>query len=99
MRGRWIGEIPEHGGRWEFRISQQYQLVEIEANAGAERMTVLGARLRGEDVRIVANGLVRGRAWNQSFRGTLSGNTMAGEVRVSDGQQVRVLPWKASRQR
>jgi len=97
-RGRWIAEIPGHGGRWEFRISQQYQLVEVEAFAGAERMTVLGARLRGEELRMVATGLVRGRAWNHTFRGTLAGGSIEGEVRTSDGQQVRVLPWKASRQ-
>jgi SAM-dependent methyltransferase len=98
-RGRWSAEIPEHGGRWEFGIGQSYQLIEVEARAGAAAMVVLGARLRGEEIRIYATGLVRGRAWNHVFRGRLSGGAIEGEVRVSDGQNERILPWKASRQR
>ena len=97
-RGRWRAEIPEQGGRWEFTIAQQYQLIDVEARAGASAMTVRGARLRGEDIRVAVTGLVGGKAWNHLFRGTLAGGTIEGEVRVSDGEGERVLPWKASRQ-
>ena len=97
-RGRWAAELPEQGGRWQFSVSQQYQLIEVEARAGAERMIVRGARLRGEDVRIAVTGLVNGKPWNHMFRGTLKGGTIEGDVRVSDGDSERILPWKASRQ-
>ena len=60
-------------------------------------MTVRGARLRGEDIRVAVTGLVGGKPWNHMFRGTLAGGTIVGEVRVSDGDNERILPWKASR--
>lgn len=85
-------------GRWELRIAQSYQMIEVEARAGAAPMIVRGARLRGEEVRIAVTGLVGGKPWNHLFRGTLAGGTMQGEVRVSDGNIERTLPWKASRQ-
>ena len=97
-RGRWIAELPEQGGRWEFTIAQKYQLIDVEARAAANSMIVRGARLRGEDIRIAVTGLVGGKAWNHIFRGTVKGGTIAGEVRVSDGDGERTLPWKASRQ-
>ena len=97
-RGRWALELPEQGGRWELRIAQSYQMIEVEARAGAAPMIVRGARLRGEEVRIAVTGLVGGKPWNHLFRGTLAGGTMQGEVRVSDGNIERTLPWKASRQ-
>ena len=96
-RGRWISEVPEQGGDWDFRIGQQYQLIDVEARAGGARQIVRGARLRGEEIHIAVTGLVGGKAWNHLFRGTLSGATIVGEVRVSDGDTERVLPWKASR--
>ena len=38
-----------------------------------------------------------GKAWNQFFKGTLSGDRMTGEVLVSDGEQQRTIPWTATR--
>ena len=97
-QGRWISELPGHGGHWDFRIGQKYQLIDVEAQAGAERQTVRGARLRGEEIHVAVTGLVGGKAWNHMFRGTIHGGTIEGEVRVSDGEKERILPWKASRQ-
>ena len=97
-RGRWVSEVAEQGGQWNFKIDQQYQLIDVEAQAGAARQTVRGARLRGEEIHIAVTGLVGGKAWNHMFRGTIHGGTIEGEVRVSDGQNERILPWKASRQ-
>jgi SAM-dependent methyltransferase len=66
-RGRWALELPEQGGRWELRIAQSYQMIEVEARAGAAPMIVRGARLRGEEVRISVTGLVGGKPWNHLF--------------------------------
>ena len=97
-RGRWAGEIPGHGGRWEFTIAQQYQLIEVDARVPSGPMTVRGARLRGEEIRVAVTGLIGGKAWNHLFRGTLVDGRIEGEVRISDGEDERTLPWKASRQ-
>ena len=96
--GHWVSEVSGHGGHWDFRIGQKYQLIDVEVQAGADRQTVRGARLRGEEIHIAVTGLVSGKAWNHMFRGTIRGGTIEGEVRVSDGEKERVLPWKARRQ-
>ncbi|MBS0335876.1 MAG: class I SAM-dependent methyltransferase [Proteobacteria bacterium] len=99
-RGRWVAELPEHGGRWEFDIGQQYQSVTVRATVGGGRdLTVRGTRLRGAEVKMVITGLVGGKPWNQFFRGTISGDRMAGEVLVSDGDQQRTIPWTATRRK
>ena len=100
-RGRWVADIPQHGGRWEFEIVQQYQAVSVRSTvAGNERdLTVRATRLRGQEIKMLVTGLVAGKAWNQFFKGTLSGDRMTGEVLVSDGEQQRTIPWTATRKR
>lgn len=100
-RGRWVADIPQHGGRWEFEIAQQYQAVSVRSTvAGNERdLTVRATRLRGQEIKMLVTGLVGGKAWNQFFKGTVSGDRMTGEVLVSDGEQQRTIPWTATRKR
>lgn len=100
-RGRWVAEIPQHGGRWAFEVTQQYQSVGVRATAGGNGrdLTVRATRLRGEEIKMLVTGLVGGKAWNQFFKGTLSGDRMTGEVLVSDGEQQRAMPWTATRKR
>ena len=100
-RGRWVADIPQHGGRWEFDIAQQYQAVSVRSTvAGNGRdLTVRATRLRGQEIKMLVTGLVGGKAWNQFFKGTLSGDRMTGEVLVSDGEQQRTIPWTATRKR
>ncbi len=100
-RGRWVADIPQHGGRWEFDIAQQYQAVNVRSTvAGNERdLTVRATRLRGQEIKMLVTGLVGGKAWNQFFKGTVSGDRMTGEVLVSDGEQQRTIPWTATRKR
>ncbi|CAN0329289.1 unnamed protein product, partial [Phaeothamnion confervicola] len=98
-RGRWVAEIPQHGGTWEFEISQTYQSLDVRARVGGggRDLTVRGVRLRGSEVKMLVTGLVGGKAWNQFFRGTLSGDRISGDVLVSDGDQQRKVPWTATR--
>jgi hypothetical protein len=100
-RGRWVADIPQHGGRWEFEIAQQYQAVNVRSTvAGNERdLTVRATRLRGQEIKMLVTGLVGGKAWNQFFKGTVSDDRMTGEVLVSDGEQQRTIPWTATRRR
>jgi SAM-dependent methyltransferase len=100
-RGRWVADIPQHGGRWEFDITQQYQSVSVRATAGGSGrdLAVRATRLRGQEIKMLVTGLVGGKAWNQFFKGTLSGDRMTGELLVSDGDQQRAIPWTATRKR
>jgi SAM-dependent methyltransferase len=96
-RGKWRFELPEHGGRWEIDVTQQYQVLDASARAGAAQMTVRGARLRGNEIGLAITGLVAGRAWNQQFKGRVADGRIQGEVTVSDGLTRRTLPWTATR--
>ncbi len=101
-RGRWIAELPELGGRWQFDIAQKFQILEVDArvvgSAGGSAMVVRGARLRGEEIRLVVSGAVGGKGYNVLFRGKVAGGRIEGDLRLSDGDSARILPWKASRQ-
>ncbi|MBI1943785.1 MAG: class I SAM-dependent methyltransferase [Betaproteobacteria bacterium] len=98
-RGRWIAELPEHGGRWEFAIAQRYQLLDVDARTPSGALAVRGARLRGEQISLAVSGTVAGRAWNHLFRGRVAGDRIEGEVRISDGGDERTLTWQATRVR
>jgi SAM-dependent methyltransferase len=96
-RGRWIAELPELGGRWQFDVAQKFQVLDVDARAGSAQMVVRGARLRGEELRLAVTGLVGGKGYNLLFRGKVAGGSIEGDLRVSDGETVRTLPWKAVR--
>lgn len=100
-RGRWTSELPQHGGTWGFDISQEFQATQVHASAGRQtggrELRVRGTRLRGLEIRMVITGLVEGKPWNHFFKGVITGDRIAGEVQVSDGEQQRTYPWTASR--
>jgi SAM-dependent methyltransferase len=97
-RGRWIAELPEVGGRWQFDIAQKFQIVDVDARTGGRQMVVRGARMRGESLHMAVTGLVGAKGYNFLFRGRLAGSGIEGDLRVSDGENVKTIPWKAIRQ-
>ncbi len=97
-RGRWVSEMPEHGGRWQFDIAQKYQELDVDARTASGPLMVRGARLRGEEIRLAVTGMVAGKGYNHLFRGRIAGGSIEGEIRISDGDSYRTIPWKASRQ-
>ncbi|MGQ0511105.1 MAG: SAM-dependent methyltransferase [Betaproteobacteria bacterium] len=97
-RGTWVGEVPGHGGRWTFTISQQYQAIEADASVPGGAMAVRGSRLRGEEIRLAIVGTLNGKPWNHLFRGIVAGARIDGELRLSDGEISRTIPWTAKRQ-
>src|SRR5262245_34082614 len=66
-RGRWIAEIPEFGGRWQFDVQQKFQILDVDARTGGKEMVVRGARLRGEVIRLAVTGMVEGKGYNMLF--------------------------------
>jgi len=97
-RGRWIADLPEFGGRWQFDIKQTYQVLDVDARAGGASMVVRGARLRGEEIRLVITGLIGGKGYNTLFTGKVAEGRIEGNIRISDGENYRTVPWKATRQ-
>ena len=96
--GRWRADVPQHGGRWTFRIAQRFQELEVETGAGGRDLLVHASRLRGREIKLAVTGIVGGRAWNHLFEGQIEGGRIAGRLRVSDGNQTRSYPWTATRQ-
>jgi hypothetical protein len=60
-------------------------------------MVVRGARLRGEEIRLVVTGVVGGKGYNVLFAGKVADGRIDGSARISDGESTRMLPWKAGR--
>jgi SAM-dependent methyltransferase len=98
-RGTWASEIPAHGGAWKFLVRQNFQMLDIDAAADERVMLVRSNRLRGEEIKMVVTGQVRGRFWHHLFVGQLRGDRIEGSVTVSDGNQQRSYPWSATRTR
>jgi SAM-dependent methyltransferase len=88
-RGRWSWDMPGHGGRWQ---------MDVDTNLPAGPLLVRGARMRGEEIRVAVTGMINGKGFNHLFRGSVSGDRIEGDVRVSDGEGGRIIPWKATRQ-
>jgi SAM-dependent methyltransferase len=98
-KGAWTSEIPAHGGKWNFRIKQHYQMLDVEVGAQGRDLLVRNTRLRGEEIKLIVTGIVNGRAWHHYFVGRLEADRIAGEVTVSDGNNRRSFPWTATRAR
>jgi len=98
LRGRWVSELPEHGGRWTFEVAQRYQALDVDVRAQGRDLFVRASRLRGDEVKLAVSGVVGARAWNHFFAGRVAGGRIDGQVQVSDGEHTRTYPWKAQRQ-
>jgi SAM-dependent methyltransferase len=96
-RGEWRTDLPQHGGAWRFRIDQNFQQIEVSSMVGGKPIYVRAARLRGEDIKVVATGIVEGRPWNHLFQGRVSGDDIRGELTISNGGETRKIPWTATR--
>jgi hypothetical protein len=96
-RGRWVSEVPGHGGRWTFDIAQRFQELTVDVRAGGRDLLVRASRLRGDEIKLAVTGIVGARAWNHLFAGRIEGGRIAGELTISDGVHTRTYPWQATR--
>ena len=97
-RGKWISDLPELGGRWQFDVTQKYQILDVDARTGSASMVVRGARLRGEEIRLAITGVVNGKGYNTLFAGKVADGRIEGSIRISDGENTKTIPWKATLQ-
>jgi len=97
--GAWASDLGAHGGVWRMRIAQTYQVLDVQVAAQGRDLLVRNTRLRGEEIKLVVTGLVNSRAWHHYFAGQLRGDTIEGQVSISDGNHTRTVPWLATRTR
>jgi SAM-dependent methyltransferase len=97
-RGRWVSDVPAHGGRWSFALAQHFQALEGDVRAQGRDLLVRASRLRGDEIKLAVTGVVGARAWNHLFEGRIDGDRIAGRLTISDGNQTRTYPWTARRQ-
>jgi SAM-dependent methyltransferase len=97
--GTWTSDLGAHGGRWRFEVAQQFQVLDVTAQAEGRDLLVRASRLRGDEVKLVVTGLVAGHAWHHLFVGRMKGDAITGELTLTDGATTRKLPWKAARER
>lgn len=97
VRGVWKSELRDHGGAWEFRMGQNYQVLDVKARGGGQEQSVRGSRLRGEEIRMVVTGVVGARPWNHAFVGRVKDGRIEGQVTISNGEETRAMPWTATR--
>jgi SAM-dependent methyltransferase len=89
VRGNWSVDIPGNGLR--IRIDQVHQVLTIRGERAGKPVNVVGARLRGTEIRFTSFDADGGA---RHYVGTLEAGRMAGE---SEGQEVRPLRWSAAR--
>ena len=95
--GAWSSDLGGHGGTWNFRIGQRYQVLDVQVAAAGRDLLVRNTRLRGEEIKMVVTGLVGARAWHHYFVGQVRGDRIDGQVSISDGNNTRTVPWVATR--
>lgn len=96
-RGRWVSDVPQHGGRWRFDIAQRFQELEVDVRTQGRELLVRASRLRGDEIKLAVTGIVGTRAWNHLFAGRIDGTRIDGELTISDGEHTRTHPWTATR--
>lgn len=92
VEGRWQVAFPGEG--FVLRIERRYQKLSTSGERGGKSVPVLGARLRGTEVRF--NAFDRDGT-SRSFTGRLVGERLVGESHVGTGTSP--MAWSATRQR
>ena len=89
VRGEWAVEMP--GDRFGLRLDQTYQMLSASGERAGKAIHVLGARLRGSEIRFNAFDLDGN---SREFIGRVAGERMSGR---SGGQGIAPLEWTAKR--
>lgn len=86
-RGGWTVELP--GDALRIHIEQRHQVLTIRGERTGKPVSVIGARLRGTEIRFTSFDADGG---SRQFLGRLDGSRMHG---TSDGQDVPTMRWGA----
>jgi SAM-dependent methyltransferase len=88
-RGSWTVDLP--GNALRLHIAQAHQALTIRGERNGRPVNVVGARLRGTEIRFTSFDADGGA---RHFSGTIDADRMAGD---SEGQEIRPLRWHARR--
>jgi hypothetical protein len=86
-RGTWSVDLPEQP--FTLRIEQRYQALATSGERGGRPLPVIGAQLRGTEIRFTA---FDRDGSSRQFAGTVEGGRMSGH---SEGEGVAALRWSA----
>jgi SAM-dependent methyltransferase len=87
VRGTWSVELP--GQAFALRIEQRYQELSTSGERAGKPLAVIGARLRGTEIRFTA---FDRDGSSRQFTGNVDGARMSGDSR---GEGIAALPWSA----
>jgi SAM-dependent methyltransferase len=90
VEGAWHVAIP--GEDFVLRFERRYQKLSASGERGGKSLHVLGATLRGTEIRFTS---FDRDGTSRQFTGRLEGDRLVGESRV--GNDARPLPWSATR--
>ena len=96
--GTWQWRLA-HGGAvvdYELALQQTFQVVEGSARVGGRAGRLEGGKMRGEEIRFILTADVSGRALRHEFSGRVSGDAVAGAVKLPGGGD---LDWQGVRTR
>ena len=87
VEGTW--SFRDDGGKTAFTVAltQKYQKISGEATMGSNRNPLVGATLRGEEIRFAFND---DKGQTRTLTGTVRGNEIAGTLRGPGGAEVKV---------
>ena len=101
VEGVWAWKQPVGSASPEFRaeLRQQFQRIDGPVDIGNEQFWLQDARLRGEEIGFTVIGDAGGLRIRHEYSGRVSGNTIAGSVRMvnGDGAVPVTAPWTAMR--
>jgi len=96
--GTWKWSTP--GGRqsvYVLEMEQKYQAIRGTIMQGGNKTSLTEAKLTGDRIAFTVTENVSGRKITREFNGTISGDSITGTIKSTDGPRVREDRWKASR--
>ena len=99
VAGAWQWQLSV-GGKplaYELALDQKYQVISGSARVGNNRVKLGDAKLRGDQISLSFTADVNGEALAHGFTGRVTGNAIAGTVRVSGKRIQGEYDWNATR--
>ncbi len=92
---RWMMQLAGKSVECVLGIAQNFQMITGEVMIGGKQSPIEAATLRGEEIRFAVNDAAA--AVRYDFIGRITGNAIAGSIRVSAPNAQRQLEWDAAR--